>query len=495
MQIKKILSIAMALTLSFGAVQPIGSAYAKEKDKHADYSGFGWEKFTCATYERETGRLILHGKIVAEELAYSAHFFKVKEIVTENGTEFPEDSSFLFYDFKDVTSIDLTGADTSKVTDMYDMFCGCESAETINLGEMDTSKVTRMDLMFNNCYKLKKIIGLDKFDTSSVYTLNGMFASCHTLTSIDISNFDTSKVTDMAGMFGNCIKLENVRGLSDLDVSNVKKMSFMFEGCKAIESLQLQYWDTSKVTTMESMFANCTSLKEASFDENAIDAIFQTYNVSTFENMFLNCKSLQTLKLDNFSAKSAQNTSGMFMNCENLEWISLTDFAASKKLRSTSNMFSGCSNLETIYMDEDWPDSFKENVMFADNMFLDCTKLKGQNGTIYDPDKVGPQYAVLDRAGTPGYFYGHAGYFLPIMPELGDTNNDGRVDATDASNILNKYAEYATSKQSPTAYELEVYDVNRDGRVNATDASYVLDYYAYTQTGGTDSFADYMKKH
>ena len=494
MRFKKILSFALALTLSFGALQSMGSAYAKEKDKPADYSGLGLEEFTCITYEKETKTLKLHGTIIPEELAHFNHYNKVEKVVAEEGTIFPEDSSFLFYEFKNATSIDLTGADTSKVTDMYDLFCGCENAETINLGEIDTSNVTRMDLMFNNCYKLKSIKGLDKLDTSNVTNMRGMFASNRSLTDIDLSSFNTSKVTDMSIMFRGCEKLRDVNDICEesFDVSNVKDMSGMCQGCKSLEWVGFGYnWDTSRVTNMASMFADCESLEKFGDDILPYKEI-DTSNVTSFENMFLNCKNLKQLNLP-FTAKSAVNTSGMFMNCEGIEWISLMNFIPSKRLSSTSNMFSGCTSLNSIYVGEGWPDNFNQTVIFADNMFLDCTSLKGGNGTTYNAKNIGPQYAKIDKAGNPGYLTA----IEPIIPlpsgsELGDANCDGTIDATDASEILSMYTKNTLNKTTPSSAELARCDVNNDGNINAVDASYVLSYYAYKQTGGTDSFVDYM---
>ncbi|WP_303825961.1 BspA family leucine-rich repeat surface protein, partial [Ruminococcus flavefaciens] len=501
MQIKKLLSIAMALTLSFGAVQSIGSAYAKEKDKPADYSGLGLKEFTCITYEKETKTLKLHGTIIPEELAHFNHYNKVEKVVAEEGTIFPEDSSFLFYEFKNATSIDLTGADTSKVTDMYDLFCGCENAETINLGEIDTSNVTRMDLMFNNCYKLKSIKGLDKLDTSNVTNMRGMFNSNRSLSDDYLDNFylnsfNTSKVTDMSYMFSGCEKIRAASVICNesFDVSNVKDMRGMFQGCKSLEWVQFGYnWDTSRVTNMASMFADCESLERIDFvntfvhttdgfiTEDLIDVKIDTSNVTSFENMFLNCKKLKQLSLP-FTADNANNTSGMFMNCEGLDWIDLMDFIPSKSLSSTSNMFSGCTNLNSIFVGKGWPDNFNQTVIFADNMFLDCTSLKGGNGTTYNAKNIGPQYAKIDKAGNPGYLTA----IEPIIPlpsgsELGDANCDGTIDATDASEILSMYTKNTLNKTTPSSAELARCDVNNDGNINAVDASYVLSYYAYKQ--------------
>lgn len=57
--------------------------------------------------------------------------------------------------------------------------------------------------MFNNNSNLINI-DLSNFDTSKVTNMQNMFFNCNTLTSIiGVSNFDTSKVTDMYSVFSN----------------------------------------------------------------------------------------------------------------------------------------------------------------------------------------------------------------------------------------------------------------------------------------------------
>jgi len=68
---------------------------------------------------------------------------------------------------------------------------------------------------------------------------------------------------------------------------------------------------------------------------------------------------------------------------------------------------------------------------------------------------------------------------------LGDINNDGIIDAVDASEILAFYAVTSTGANiSLTDEQLTNADVNYDSTVDAVDASFVLSYYAYTSTGG-----------
>ena len=88
----------------------------------------------------------------------------------------------------------------SGLTSDYNMFYRCE-VETIDLSGLDTSKVTDMSDMFHGCKA--ENIDLSSFDTSKVEDMEGMFYGCKA-ENIDLSSFNTSKVTDMSGMFDGC---------------------------------------------------------------------------------------------------------------------------------------------------------------------------------------------------------------------------------------------------------------------------------------------------
>jgi lysophospholipase L1-like esterase len=78
---------------------------------------------------------------------------------------------------------------------------------------------------------------------------------------------------------------------------------------------------------------------------------------------------------------------------------------------------------------------------------------------------------------------------------LGDVNEDGNVDALDASLILTEYALIATGNDSSFSEAVQLAaDVNSDGAIDALDASVVLSYYAYTATGGTSSVEEFLQQ-
>ncbi len=70
---------------------------------------------------------------------------------------------------------------------------------------------------------------------------------------------------------------------------------------------------------------------------------------------------------------------------------------------------------------------------------------------------------------------------------LGDVNNDGLINAVDASTVLTYYAMISTNKDGGfDDNQKAAADVNHDGLINAVDASCILAYYAYTSTTKED---------
>ena len=112
----------------------------------------------------------------------------------------------MFYNCSNLTSLDLSGFDTSKVTDMSSMFSNCSNLTSLDLSGFDTSQVTNMADMFRSCRNLTSL-DLSGFDTSQVTNMLNMFQYCSNLTSLDLSGFDTSQVTNMSSMFSNCDNL------------------------------------------------------------------------------------------------------------------------------------------------------------------------------------------------------------------------------------------------------------------------------------------------
>ena len=127
----------------------------------------------------------------------------------------------------DNSIIDLSGIDTSSVTNMSNMFNDC--SKFTNVLQFDTSNVTSMDSMFSYCSKLTSI---PQLDTSNVTDMDGMFNSCSGLTYIP--QLDTSNVTSADNMFQYCSSLTSI---PLLDVSNLNKVYRLTYSCSKLQHL------------------------------------------------------------------------------------------------------------------------------------------------------------------------------------------------------------------------------------------------------------------
>ena len=272
----------------------------------------------------------------------SAFEDQLTKIKVDRGVIANQDSQGLFMNLSKLTTIDgLENLDTSKVTNMKDMFENCRNLETLDVSHFDTSKVTDMSSMFDSCSNLSSL-GVSNFDTSQVTDMSGMFAACSNLNSLDLSHFDTSQVTNMAGMFVSCENLKTL-DVSHLDTFNVNRMNSMFQDCQNLKTLNLSHFNTSKVTDMDCIFDGCINL------ENLNLSSFDTSNVNNMDAMFFYCSNLRSLDVSHFDTSKVTSMRSMFDTCRNLKTLDLSNFDTSQ-VTIMDNMFVGCSNLSSLVL-------------------------------------------------------------------------------------------------------------------------------------------------
>ena len=121
----------------------------------------------------------------------------------------PRSTAMWFSNMTTLGSADISKLNTNKVTNMRDMFYGCESLTTLDLSSFDTSNVTDMSYMFFNC-KALTTLDLTSFNTANVANMSYMFKGCSALTPLDLSSFDTGKVTNMTDLLAACNSLERI---------------------------------------------------------------------------------------------------------------------------------------------------------------------------------------------------------------------------------------------------------------------------------------------
>ena len=137
---------------------------------------------------------------------YVYNLEKETNIITMRWNYQLTDCTGMFYNLKNIISIDLSNFDSSQVTSFDCMFLSCTSLKSINLNNINTSSVQNMLAMFEICSSLETL-NLSSFDTSKVTTMKWMFYECSLLKSLDLSNFDTLELKETRVMFYNCPSL------------------------------------------------------------------------------------------------------------------------------------------------------------------------------------------------------------------------------------------------------------------------------------------------
>ena len=172
----------------------------------------------------------------------------------------------VYYMFQDVLcDIDISGWNTVSLKSTNKMFYAYKGSN-INISGMNTSNVTDMSYMFAHATSLLTI-NLTNIDTSNVVNMNYMFSG-------------------ESGAWKTGMQLTNIIGLSNLNVNNVKNMSCMFESCGNTITLDLQKWNVSNVTDMAYMFMNNAENEPSSKYMNIMLGEWNTSNVTDMSYMF-----------------------------------------------------------------------------------------------------------------------------------------------------------------------------------------------------------------
>ncbi|MDE6102472.1 MAG: hypothetical protein K2F73_05810 [Ruminococcus sp.] len=107
-------------------------------------------------------------------------------------------------------------------------------------------------------------------------------------------------------------------------------------------------------------------------------------------------------------------------------------------------------------------------------------------------------YRIYIRSNING-LYGENFFDVTVSePELtlGDVNNDGYIDAVDATAIRMEYANIsAHGTGSFDENQKKSADLNKDGYTDSVDATLIMMYYAYVSTTGTDTLENWLFTH
>ena len=330
----------------------------------------------------------------------------------------------LFAYCSSLTSLDVTHFNTAKVTNMNSMFESCSSLTSLDVTYFNTANVTGMNNMFYSCSALTTIYASDNFVTDKVEYSYNMFYDCTSLkgttleyvaskTDHNYANCGTdgyftpgcgyAEFDNATGTLTFSYKVVKPEGAYDLNVgitepgwrthkNEIKKVVFdtsfanarptscyyWFYECKNLANIEgIENLNTEKVTNMELMFANCSTLTSLDVTK------FNTANVTTFMSMFSDCSSLKSLDVTNFDTRNVTNMFYMFNNCSGLTSLDVTKFNTAK-VRNMYSMFMNCSGLKSL----DVTNFDTGNVISMAYMFYECSALTSLDLTNFNTAKV-----------------------------------------------------------------------------------------------------------
>lgn len=164
------------------------------------------------------------------------------------------------------------------------------------------------------------------------------------------ADFDTSNVTSMNSMFSYCSKLTSLN-LSNFDTSKVTNMNYMFQDCSSLNKLDLSNFNISNVTGMNQMFYYCSKLTSLDLSN------FDTSKVTTTDSMFCGCSNLTSLDLSNFVNEKTVSINQMFYNCKGLMNLNMPKFDFTNTRNHTSafqNVPADCYILVKDATQKEW---------------------------------------------------------------------------------------------------------------------------------------------
>lgn len=236
----------------------------------------------------------------------------------------------VFMSCENLQTANLANTDVSNITSFWGLFYLAKKLQSVDITGWNAPKCSNIDIMFCQTYSLVDIKGIETllardeyvvtnfrmaFDSTALSSLDlsawraildencyRVFANCRNLIDLDVSGLDSSNATNMTCMFYGCNNLEHIVGVENWDVSNVQSFNSMFYNCNNLQSLDLHNWYTPNVIN----FINNKERKEGGF-----------------YYMFFMCKSLSYLDISNFINDNHATCMFMLAGCWNLGAVDL----------------------------------------------------------------------------------------------------------------------------------------------------------------------------
>ena len=283
---------------------------------------------------------------------------------------------------------------------------------------------------FFGCTNLDLSSVHDVPDLTGVTSMSSMFYSCTSLTTINnINSWNTSAVTTMESMFFSASSFNQALSFDTSSVTNMSQMFYNNYG-RLFNSALL--FDTSSVTSMAGMFTNNTGTAPFNQDISGWD----TSSVISMGGMFWGCGAFNQ-DISGWDTSSVTTMHAMFHDCQVFNQpIGIWNTSA---VTSMNYMFSGCYNFNQPI--GTWDTGAVTNM---DWMFSDATAFNQNIGawnvanvTNFENFMLGKTNATFSTANLDAIYNGWIA--SPKTVQSGITISFGSADYTAAGAVGKSY--------------------------------------------------------
>ena len=204
-----------------------------------------------------------------------------------------------------------------------------------------------------------------------------MFRWFTKMETIDLASFDTSEVTTMNTMFYMMDSLKNI-DVSKFNTSKVTDMFEMFDNAGIIEQLNVSSFNTSNVTNMKWMFFGLSKVKELDLTN------FNTSRVTDMYGMFDSMADIKEIKFGpSFDTSSVTDMGMMFARLDYIQRLDLSTFNTQKVI-NMGRMFMAAKSIQNL----DLSSFDTSNVTDMNAMFSGMYSIKSLDISNFNTQKV-----------------------------------------------------------------------------------------------------------
>ena len=279
-----------------------------------------------------------------------------------------------------VSGSEFSHWDASMVTNTIQMFQDCSSFMGWGLDTWKTSNIQYFTKMFQGCADFSQNFG--GWIVTSGISMDYMFSGSSHWLGTGLSMWHPSSAKTMSNMFNGCSIFNQDLSGWRTDISLVTTMNSMFQNCSSFtgnsaintNNTSLKLWDTSSVTDMSGMFQNATVFNQ--------DLSWNISSVTTTTRMFQNAAAFNG-NIRNFNTINNTSMNSMFQGATTFN----QDISGwnTSKVTTMNTMFKGAS-------------SFNKNIGYWDTSNVQDMSGMFQNAAAFNQDLSGFKISSLQNA-------------------------------------------------------------------------------------------------